>query len=34
MSDAPVGKQSNFSRLLGIRILRAENGEAELRMDM
>jgi acyl-CoA thioesterase len=34
MSDAPVGKQSNFSRLLGIRILRAENGESELRMDM
>ncbi|GAD60935.1 PaaI family thioesterase [Aquipseudomonas alcaligenes] len=35
MSDAsPVGKDSNFSRLLGIRILRAENGEAELRMAM
>jgi uncharacterized protein (TIGR00369 family) len=35
MSDAsPVGKDSNFSRLLGIRILRAENGEAELRMTM
>ena len=35
MSDAsPVGKVSNFSRLLGIRILRAENGEAELRMAM
>ena len=35
MSDAsPVGKDSNFSRLLGIRILRAENGEAELRMNM
>ncbi len=35
MSDqAPVGKDSNFSRLLGIRILRAENGEAELRMSM
>ena len=35
MSDASlVGKDSNFSRLLGIRILRAENGEAELRMAM
>lgn len=35
MSDAsPVGKDSNFSRLLGIRILRAENGEAELCMAM
>lgn len=35
MSDAsPVGKDSNFSRLLGIRILRAENGEAELHMAM
>ena len=35
MSDAsPVGKDSNFSRLLGIRILRADNGEAELRMAM
>ena len=35
MSDAsPAGKDSNFSRLLGIRILRAENGEAELRMAM
>ena len=35
MSDAsPVGKDSNFSRLLGIHILRAENGEAELRMAM
>ena len=35
MSDqSPVGKDSNFSRLLGIRILRAENGEAELRMAM
>ena len=34
MSDEPVGKESNFSRLLGIRILRAENGESELRMDM
>ena len=34
MSEAPVGKDSNFSRLLGIRILRAENGEAELRMAM
>ena len=35
MSDAsPVGKDSNFSRLLGIRILRAENGEAEVRMAM
>ena len=31
---SPVGKDSNFSRLLGIRILRAENGEAELRMSM
>jgi uncharacterized protein (TIGR00369 family) len=35
MSDAsPVGKDSNFSRLLGIRIERAENGEAVLRMAM
>lgn len=31
---SPVGQDSNFSRLLGIRILRAENGEAELRMAM
>ena len=31
---SPVGQDSNFSRLLGIRILRAENGEAELRMVM
>ena len=28
------GQDSHFSRLLGIRIIRAENGEAELRMDM
>lgn len=28
------GQDSNFSRLLGIRIIRAANGEAELRMDM
>lgn len=35
MSDqSAVGQDSNFSRLLGIRILRAENGEAELRMNM
>lgn len=35
MSDQSLaGKDSNFSRLLGIRILRAENGEAELRMSM
>lgn len=35
MSDqSQAGKDSNFSRLLGIRILRAENGEAELRMSM
>lgn len=35
MSDQSLaGKDSNFSRLLGIRILRAENGEAELRMNM
>jgi acyl-CoA thioesterase len=35
MSDASkAGQDSNFSRLLGIRILRAENGESELRMSM
>lgn len=35
MSDQSLaGKDSNFSRLLGIRIIRAENGEAELRMNM
>ncbi len=35
MSDQPSGgKDSNFSRLLGIRILHAENGVAELRMSM
>lgn len=35
MSDQSLaGKDSNFSRLLGIRIIRAENGEAELRMSM
>ena len=28
------GQDSNFSRLLGIRIIRAEHGEAELRMTM
>ena len=34
IEKSPVGQDSNFSRLLGIRILRAENGEAELRMAM
>jgi len=34
MTDTAVGKQSNFSRLLGIQIDRAENGEAVLRMAM
>lgn len=35
MSEAsPVGQDSNFSKLLGIRIEKAENGESVLRMSM
>ena len=29
-----VGQESNYSRLLGMRIVRVEKGEAEIRMDM
>ncbi|WP_220815701.1 PaaI family thioesterase [Pseudomonas paralcaligenes] len=35
MSEAsPVGQDSNFSKLLGIRIEKAKNGESVLRMSM
>lgn len=35
MSEAsPVGQDSNFSKLLGIHIEKAENGESVLRMSM
>ena len=33
-TPSPVGQDSNFSKLLGIHIDKAENGEAQARMSM
>lgn len=33
-TSTPVGKDSNFSKLLGMTIDKAENGEAQVRMSM
>lgn len=33
-STSPVGQDSNFSKLLGMTIDRAENGESQVRMSM